>query len=158
MKLEQNTTDIPNHFVKKMMSWVCRQVEISPKEVRYMNLKNTKFSFSGTAWRSGCVVLRVGPESRYPTRPYYHNGVPHWFENRIQGLVFVAAHEAVHLWQFQRERKAWHRPKRDADRERQPDSIAVRVLLEFMKQEEELVTEWSVEPKRMQKAACRSKG
>lgn len=160
MKMVENTTDYPDSFLRKMVTWVRKQAELPPKEIWGIGFKNTSFSFSGTAWRNRFVVIRIGPESRYPMVPYYDKTkIPRWLNRRIEALVFVTAHEVMHLRQFSRERKQWPKKvRRDAYREQEPNLFGNRVLLEFLRNENKLIPEWSVESKRMQKAACRSKG
>jgi hypothetical protein len=102
-----NTTDIPDSVIREVIRFV-RPPGISGFDV---NVKNTNQGITGRAYIQGSayhdtanpfVVLRIGrtgwPQKAHgPHKPGYL-GVPD-LENKVEGLVFLAAHELRHLWQ-----------------------------------------------------------
>lgn len=103
----KNTTTIPTSVIRDVIRFV-RPPGISGFDVR---VSNTKWSVAGRAYTQGSsfhdsaapfVVLRVArdgwPKEATPPHKAGYLGVPR-LENRIEALVFIAAHELRHLWQ-----------------------------------------------------------
>lgn len=136
----KNTTTIPDSIIREVIRFV-RPPGISGFDVR---VSNTRVGVAGTAYHEGCslhdracpfVVLRVGQswpqEAQGPHKPGYL-GVPR-LENRIEALVFIAAHELRHLWQARgsRKRKGMAKGSRGKFSERDADTYAFRMLNEW---------------------------
>jgi len=102
-----NTTDIHNDIIREVLRFV-RPPGISNFDVR---VSNTARGIAGTAYTKGSsyhdracpfVVLRIGktgwPSGELPPHRPGYRGVPS-LANKVEALVFLAAHELRHLWQ-----------------------------------------------------------
>ena len=143
MRMICNETDYPSPYLRRIVSWVCRQAEISTKDIKFITFANTRtYYFSGSAYRGGLVEIRIGKDPQFPAPPRYQSGSPRWFETREDALVFIIAHEVYHIRQFIVERK---KPvKRNPIREHSADLFAKRTLLEYLKNKQRLVEAWSL--------------
>lgn len=147
MKLT-NTSDFPDHFLRRMVGWCCRELLLPVKVVRQARFtKYRTWAFRGRAWSSGRILVRIGPEANpagvswYPLTRRYPGRVraPEYvLADRIEALVKVTAHELAHLerWQSGVGRNC----------EGQVDSVALIVLNAFRKDREVLLAEWNREP------------
>jgi len=102
----KNTTTIPDDLIREVIRFV-RPPGISNFDVR---VSNTARGIAGRAYPQGSgyhdracpfAVLRVGrvwPLGASAPRRAGYLWTPR-FEDRIEGLVFIAAHELRHLWQ-----------------------------------------------------------
>lgn len=135
----KNTTDIPNEAIREVIRFV-RPPGISGFDV---SVKNTARGLAGRAYWAGSayhdracpfVVLRIGRsgwprDASSPHRPGYL-GVPR-LENKIEALVFLAAHELRHLWQARGIKRGRARGSRGRFSERDADAYAFKMLDEW---------------------------
>lgn len=134
----RNTTDIDDATVRAVLKFVC-----PPGVTAYdVSLRNGRgYDFKGRAYPEGCsrrardnwlVTLYVGEASRFPRPPRVpvrSNYLPQPFiADRIEALVYIAAHELRHLWQARvpRGRRVWG--ARGQYSERDADAYAIRML------------------------------
>lgn len=121
MKLK-NSTDFSDAFLRRMVSWCCRELELPVSYIREAQFRNRQSSYSGHAWpyeRRICVSVGTHRrierqvdhaerpthttrfcEVREPGKPViYREFVPDPLplEKRIDFLVRVTAHECAHL-------------------------------------------------------------
>lgn len=91
-----NTTDYSDVFLRRMVSWCCRQIGLPVAKVRKVTFRNRKHGISGHCWSEAgdlvCSVSRAGT----------------WFtgtqqvsqRDRIAMLVDIVAHELAHRLLF----------------------------------------------------------
>lgn len=102
MKIK-NTTDIPTETLRRIIRFCLPENVDLPGRVR---LTNSRHAYGGrySATFHGDVLLRIGATKKYPTRirPYQyaqHRGRKVWVGSRLEGVVYLAAHELRHHWQ-----------------------------------------------------------
>ena len=146
-----NSTDYPNYFLRRLVSWVAKQVDYPVREIRKAEFRNsTEYLRSGRAWlHQKRILVRVGPENRFPGHPYNRGGVPEWPLRRIHALIEVTAHELCHL--DQERRVPYRGGKRLHRREREPNMMGRDVMIAFLEKEDELMAQWMEPPKRAAK-------
>lgn len=137
-----NTTDIPDDVVRAVLTFV------APPGVRgyAINLKNMPRGghFKGWAYADGCgfhgarpgQLVTLGIGSRPGMFPYRGQTERHAggylpippLANKTEALVYVAAHELRHLWQYRvpRGRRVWGARGRMSERD--ADAYAIRML------------------------------
>jgi len=150
----KNLTTWDDHFLRRMLSWVCKEIDYPRLKLTGAEFGNrTNRAYSGRAWYSHRILVRVGPESRFPCNTFVHGDgfSVGKLVDRIEALVKVTAHEVAHL---DNERRG-NNSRRGSDpwggSERYTDSMAKQVLIAFRKQRDELVAEWSAKPTRVAK-------
>jgi hypothetical protein len=150
MKLT-NSTDYPNHFLRRMVAWCCREIGLPPKTIR-----DAKFGNKSSAWggRGGVhrIYVGIGPDSAFPVEAFHYPGrtddafLGPRIEDRLEALVAVTAHELTHCQEHQhlnslpmirRLRRGWNSERKTMHNERQ-------VLGAFRRQRETLLAEWSL--------------
>jgi hypothetical protein len=134
----KNTTAIPTETLREVIRFVCPP-GVSGYDVRLNNGKG--YDFKGRAYTRGSsyhdranpfITLYVGEASRFPRGPrppVRSNYLPTpWIADRIEALVYIAAHEMRHLWQERvpRGRRVWG--ARGKMSERDADAYAIRML------------------------------
>ena len=140
----KNTTDYSDKFLRRMLSWCCKELDMPiRKTVRSVSFANTKNAWSGCAWYSGKIAIRIGSEKHFPYRPfYYRTNEPNWLNTRLQALVIVTSHEIAHLRQTQSPALRQQHGKRVACREKHAQRLALNVLIVFLPLESELTQHW----------------
>jgi hypothetical protein len=139
----RNTTDIPTWLLRDIVREVAPP-GISGYDVQLRNCRRA--CMKGWAYSDGSafhdtaapfVNLYVGSARffpRRPTGPTRNNGgylpIP-YLRNRVEALVFIAAHELRHLWQskVKRGRRVWG--ARGQMSERDADAYAIRMLRQW---------------------------
>lgn len=139
MKIK-NTTEFDARFLRRMIGWVCRAIQLPVAAVRLVEITNCRLSSRGRAWPRRCL-LRIGAADKFPREPFRYGGrMTPRCEDRIEGLIAIAAHELTHIKQY----------RDDESGRLEPDAVCKEhfVLGEFRKQREKLLAEWSAfEPK-----------
>jgi len=158
----KNNTDFPDWFLRRMISWVCKNGHIgwSTKKIRggvEVRNRNKRYaSSSGCAWPRGeRMVLSIGTLDVF--RPYLldengkhiKNDDGHGFKvadepdraARIRTLVELTAHEVTHLAQWEKTSDKGRYSEKEADR------VARWVLEDFKKEEAALTAAWMEPPK-----------
>lgn len=135
MKLT-NTTDWPNHFLRRMAVWCCRQLELPVRCVRHAHFGKRRHGWRGTAQYRSSFSVRIG-ETKYPTHSKYRPDAP--MNDVLECLVSITAHELAHL-------EHWRHARSAKTRERYIDTTAQAVLDTFRRDRESLLAEWSIEP------------
>jgi len=139
----KNTTDWSDWFLRRMLSWACKQAELPVRQLKKARFTKCTRSFRGRAWYSE-ILVRVGPEDQYPVKFVRHSNagrVEHDIQDPVEGLIYVAVHECVHIWQGQK-------PKRWQEIERHADRIGMQGVLEFRANRDSLLTKWMETPTR----------
>lgn len=148
MKL-RNTTHWPDYFLRRMLRWVCQQIELAPREINRAEFgKRASGCWNGRAWWSGRIRVVIGPADCFPVEPYQYPGTtdPAYLSPRcvdqLEGLIAVTAHEATHIRQYRQ--RGRHGKRLNSER---PTRFEERRVLELFKQQrEQLVAEWSAPP------------
>lgn len=113
LKRLRNTSGIPDATVKGIVDWIARRLGITQFDVEFRSSSST---IVGRAYIQGSrsyhgnrrpfVVLRIGtdilPATITPYQYAQHKGKRYVLANRIEALVYLAAHELRHLWQAAR--------------------------------------------------------
>ena len=117
-----NTTAYSDYFLRRMISWCCREIGLpvgSVNEAKFCNRSNG--DTTGRAWwPSNRIHLSVG--------------------SNLAKLVSTCAHELVHLWLYQEDGK-WIAQEKKTRRH------AVRVVEKFKASRDELLASWNKPPK-----------
>lgn len=141
----KNSTDFSDRFLRRMLSWVCREVGYPLRRIRDVEFGNRQTAaYSGRAWYSRRILVRVGPEPQFPKRETRPGTNYKWLVDRTEALVVVTAHEVAHLLQYSDGRI--HKLNDDRRCERDARWQESRVLLAFRDARETLLAEWSDEP------------
>lgn len=146
----KNSTDWPDWFLRRMLAWVCKEVDCKdgPGIVRKINFRNrSRRSFSGNASYGGDIVVSIGPEKNYPakSRTFRDGFTVGVLADRVEALIVVTAHEVAHVDFGTRGNKSRGRGGWGGS-ERATDGRAKVVLNAFRLQREALLTEWSETP------------
>lgn len=145
MKLE-NTTDFPNYFLRRMISWICGELEMPVRYLWRASFKNKTChatrATSGYAYRKsikvGIGTLQVfNCDGDYPEEGR---------RSRLGNLVRVTAHELAHVDNGRRGDKT-RRGGRWGGSERYTQLRARDAKETFLKQWQELEAQWIAEPK-----------
>lgn len=142
----RNSTDFSDHFLRRLVSWCCRECHASPTTIKAAQFTNTTHAWSGRAWYgSRRILCRIGPpgyfdaprDASYPNRK---NTPRYTVNDRIEALVHITAHEAFHIVEY-----AEHRSRRQQHRNREAavDGVALAVLEAFRANREALLAEWN---------------
>lgn len=138
----RNSTDFSDRFLRRMLSWICRAMELSPKKIKEAKFQNTRHLFSGHAhWRSR-ILVKIGGDGgdMYPyTRSRNEHGPVYTLADRMESLIHVSAHEAAHI-------ERWHRLGDVRNNEADVDRVALIVLKAFRVERERLLAEWTGPP------------
>lgn len=145
MKL-RNSTDYPNYFLRRMVGWICRQVDYPASRVREAQFRNRTGSvYSGHAYGSRRIVASVGPASMFPFGPDNRPGLAGMvLADRMECLIAITAHELAHLHQYANRRTAKLKGRVEFDARWHE----VKALDAFRASRERLLAEWSAEPER----------
>jgi hypothetical protein len=145
MKLK-NTTHWPDHFLRRMVAWVCKQVELPARSLKRADFgKRSRGCFNGYAWyRSMRIRVVIGPAKEYPVEPFHYPGrtndqfLSPRYADQLEGLVGVTAHELQHL---HRKAETGH-----GGGERHTRGEERRIHALFVANRDTLVAEWSAPP------------
>ena len=136
----KNTTDFPNHFLRRMISFCCRELDLKIKRVRCASFgnKTTGGAYRGLAHTFGFRVS-IGTKKFFAVDGKEHP------EHRVRTLVDVTAHELAHLDNYvagnrSRQGGGW------GGSERWTQHKADLVMQVFEKRPDELIAAWSKEP------------
>lgn len=150
MKLT-NTTDFPDYMVRRMVSWVCRELGMPAKAIRVATFGNARNFWQGWAnCRHGIIWVRVTnrPTSKWPHEYKARYGLPGFtVTDRLEAYVLLTAHECEHIHQ-ERRGAGQTREENSVRIERLCDIAMARVLEAFKAKRAELETEWRAEPAR----------
>lgn len=147
-----NTLSYSDRFLRRMISWICKEIDLPVKYVwqaEFKRIKNCRReSYSGTAFLfERRIAVRLGEE--FPSRAKIRRiGVCEVLADQMEGLVYVTAHELAHLEQYKREVGTRGRGYIGGS-ELNTDQIAFPVLRTFRAQREVLLAKWNeaqVEP------------
>lgn len=147
MKLT-NTTHLAPHFIRRMVSWCCREIDLPARSVKVATFCRRTYGTgcNGRAWYRSEILVRVGPDRGYPIQ-WDHRGVELVIPDQLAAIVCVTAHELQHL-------KNWHTPGMDAklraDRDMEPHCVRIgkAVMLRFEEHRVELLAAWNKVPAR----------
>src|SRR3990167_5099169 len=100
-----NSTDFSGAFLRRMVSWCCQEIELSPRCLKQAKFRNrATCAYSGHAWGHR-IVVSIGPDSKYPVKEHKCPGYPGMsprVADRIEALVAITAHELTHVREFNR--------------------------------------------------------
>lgn len=157
----KNSTDWPNYFLRRMVSWVCKELQYPRSHLVDVEFGNrTNCAFSGRAWGNklwGQILVRIGPADRFPvqSKTYRDSFTVGEIKDRMEALIEVTAHELAHCDNDRRGNKSRGRYEKTGNTggsERLTDAMSKQVLKAFREKREELLEEWSKEPARKAKA------
>ena len=148
MKL-QNTTKWSDVFLRRMISWCCRELDASARLIHIATFRQRRTrTYSGRAWvyeRRIVVSININPNS-YPCRGSY-GAEGHMFHDAIEALVAVTTHECYHVAAVM---EADHKQRTRRGRLGSSEALTIRaekeVLEKFRAARTELLVEWSESP------------
>ncbi len=151
----KNSTDWPNFFLRRLVSWCCKQSGLPVSKMQLANFRKRNEGYSGHAWSSMRIVCSVGYRG-FPTEPDNRPGLQgEIFHDRIEALVAVTAHEIEHCCQYHEGRS--HKLKQSGSTETATRVHEVRCLRLFRENRKELLAEWSEPPKHKPKRPATSR-
>lgn len=130
MQIIHNTAGFDDTFVREVLRFVT-----PPGVTNYhLRLTATESRYRGWAcYTTWLVTLRVGAARHFPCKGgWTHPGKGYlpapWLASRDEALVYLAAHELRHLWQYRipRGRRVWG--ARGQFSERDADAYAIKML------------------------------
>jgi hypothetical protein len=149
MKL-RNSTDWPDHFLRRMASWVCRELGYPVDRLKTAQFTKASCASRGRACESD-ILVRIGSASHFPQKSLVYKGqkTPD-YADREEALVGTTAHEIAHLiqfWQFLSGAQV-RRNKR-----LEPAAVATEhaIMATFRSQRESILAAWSAEPVQRQR-------
>ena len=151
MKLE-NTTNVPNYYLRRMISWICKQLEVPVRQVRYAKFGNrSHLSYSGHAW-STYILCNTDPRlDKFPAGRKRSGEGP---MDRKHALVCIAAHEICHLATLYREARGQKKTRRGGKSRGGSEAVVRREetrIAELFERNRNTLTElWSTPPKKLQ--------
>ncbi len=143
-----NTIDYPDYFLRRMVSWCCKELGLPGRYVREVAFRNSRSAWGGMAYtNSRRVGVRIGAASHFPSK-YRMRGTRKWFPiaDRTEALVMVTAHELAHLLL----RRLGNHSRRGgglAGSEHNTDWHERKVMEAFQLCRVELLTAWNEPPK-----------
>lgn len=150
----KNSTDFPDHFLRRMVSWCCKQLDLPVRWVHRGTFRNSRRSISGHAGRHEFTCC-IGPDSAFPSREWRRGGVlVPAFASRIDALVELALHELQHcnqsylrhkpLTNFRLGHVTIDLPDVSRDIETDAQFAALHGYRAFMANREALLAEWNL--------------
>ncbi len=138
-----NSTDYPDYFLKRMVSWCCKQLDLPIRCVREAAFRNTAKTWGGIAYRSYRIGVRIGSADHYPTNYRMRStGKMIGLSDRLEGLLMATAHELAHLMYMRNGNKS-RRSGGNGGSEHNTDWQVQQVMQVFRSQRNELVTAWN---------------
>lgn len=138
----KNTTDFSDQFLRRMIRWLVKSLGYDPR-LRQAKFRNrTRGAYSGRAYLSGRIVVSIGPTSSYPTTASGYKaahrdqttGEYESFNDRLEGLVGVTAHELCHVNDYRHRGNSSEYTSCSAER---------RALRLFREHRDRLLAEWT---------------
>jgi hypothetical protein len=142
-----NTTDWPDPFLKRMVSWCCKELGISPKEVKQYKLRNKSDGFTSGHCYSYCgwICVSLGIVN-FRDGTSLKSG-PVYRRKTIRDLVSVTAHEVAHRMSHveripSRKSRRYNRVLDYGGSERQTCWHERKLLASFLADRDELYRKW----------------
>lgn len=151
MKLN-NTTSYSNRFLRRMVSWCCKELGLPVsfvKSISFGNRRVARFSGHCQHWKSGCRIV-VNIDASNDRFPWTDNGtssgikgIVRTFADRTDCLVNVTAHELRHaMAEIDKERTRGN-GRRVASSERTTEFDAQKVQAAFNANRDTLLAAWN---------------
>lgn len=144
MKLN-NSTSYPDYFLRRMVSWCCKELGLPVRWVNKATFKNARRSVSGLAGGRSFIV-RIGHERWFPSREWRRGGitVPS-FPSRTDALVEVTLHELQHLNQSytRHTTPGWKKIDLHDNAETDAQFAALHGYRKFVAERDALLATWS---------------
>lgn len=148
MKLK-NTTDWTDHFLRRMVAWCCRQIDMPVRSIHSAVFRRSRAAWGGCArYSRRQISVCVGDARHFPANAGSHEK-GEAFADRLECLVAVTAHEAYHIAAHavdDHRQKTRRGTDRTASSERRTCLEEMRVLRVFRANRDALLAEWSVPP------------
>lgn len=95
MKL-RNSTRWSDSFLRKMVSWVCRELDMPVRSIRSARFHKAKNAFNGMAWGwAGKIRVAIGDNSSRICET--RDGMNEVYADDAELLVYITAHECYHV-------------------------------------------------------------
>lgn len=149
-----NTTSYGNRFLRRMLSFCCRELGFPIKLLRGANFCNRTYGtgVNGRAWLDEFrILIRIGPNTHYPRDRIGHRGVDLHYVDQLSAIVYVTGHEIQHLVNVQK----GINDLLVANRDMEPHCVRMgkKCLLAFEANRECLLADWNRIPERMAASA-----
>lgn len=169
----KNTTEYPDYFLSRMLTWVCRELELPRAKLTEASFCNRNDGLtSGRAWYPDCRIhVSLGVVRWFKDPPqdpeiqvrevrddWGKHSVPIWPSHlrtrQVDDLVRVTAHECFHVYAYVNDIRTrriakHHRPGSSEPQTRWHER---QVLRAFQAQREELLARWMRKPSRRAQA------
>lgn len=162
------TPRIPDHAIRRMASFCCRELGMRIGELRQLTIRNrSDGETSGRCWlRTGDIVCSVGmilsdmPRDGAVKAPgwpgLYHQTDTRALRLRCVKLLDVLAHEIAHRYTYLQGAARGPRNRRPGRCERSTQWHADLIVRAFQASPDDLLEQWLREPQRPERAAARA--
>lgn len=146
MKL-RNSTSWQDWFLRRVVSWCCKELEMKQRIVRSCVFRNSRSSWGGCAYLSRYQIsVCIGRDSDFPESRKSMRGTPErTLNDRLECLVWVTAHELAHLLQYS-ERSGTRQGGNQGGSEQATEWFASKALTSFRAMRDTLLSTWNNEP------------
>lgn len=153
MKLK-NSTAWPDYFLRRLISWACREIEMRQKVCRRATFRNSRASWGGCAHLGPrTITVCVGRAGCFPASTKTHaNGHQMTLADREECLVWVTVHELCHLLQYAQQVTTRRQSTINGNHggsEIATEWHAKPVVEAFRAERTRLLAEWSAAPARL---------
>jgi len=139
----QNSTTWPNWFLRRVVSWCAKQLELPHADIKASVFRNSRCAWGGCArgWRKAITVC-VGKASYFP-RTNRH-GIN--LQDREDCLVWVTAHELAHIFQYLYVGAGTRQRGGRGGSEDITEKFAKPIVARFQQERATLLAEWLTPP------------
>lgn len=145
----KNTSRFSYHFVRRMVTWACKEIGLDPKHLRKVRFTKAGGWCRGRAWDHGEILVRCGPDRPDYPMDWTHRGVELIVKDATAAAIYVTGHELQHIknWTTRINGKLLDTVLREShDLEPHCVRMGKKVMLAFEDNREKLLAEWNKEP------------
>jgi len=147
----KNTSEYPDHLLKRMIGWACDQFGIKRREVKSAIFAKRSWYWRGYASKSKREIrIRIHRDAQYPLKHTYGGRGGTWpvwdLQDHYDALAMIICHEICHIYEFVEAvemRRAW------VHNERRTEARTMTAMKEWWSEREKLLAEWLQEPVRL---------
>lgn len=144
MKL-RNSTRWGDPFLRKMIAWVCRELDMPVRSIRSARFHKAKNAYNGMAWGwCGKIRVAIGDNSSGTIRET-RDGMNEVYVDDVELLVYITAHECYHVAaRVVPHHQQSTRAGRSGSGEAITRAAGWKVLRSFRERRQELLANWDL--------------
>lgn len=147
MKLVNTLDGFSNKFLRRMVSWCCKEIGMPVRLMRKATFRNRNTRAYSGLGGSREIIASVGRDKHFPLKPDNRPGMQgEIIADRVEALVAITAHELYHVAAqsvSQHRQRTRGKGRWCNSSERRTRFEEVRVLRLFRQQREELLAAWN---------------